>query len=597
MLSIHQNSYHTYLSLNPFLSLAVCSLSAVKISHIFSRQIQALNLSKQHIQYVKRIFFIVLQLSATFSSLTYPTASAIFFGAACISSIAASLRIQKPVSVPLSFKKEQFSESSLPLSVIHQIISYTEYEENPVTRFKMLANVAKSNRMLYVAAQMERAKILNDHPEIPAIELFHSFEDIVHFAQTYNVTKLNLSKLQLNNEQIERLTSQLIDLTHLDLQDCQEINDESLQIISLRLQKLTYLNLFHCTNISTIGIQTLSSFKNLTDLNISACGGVNDTSLQVLAPNLKKLESLHLRISKDVTEIGIKALISFTNLTELDLADCLGVNDTSLQFITPHLKNLKKLNLHRTKNLHSSGIQALASLTHLTDLDLSFNTSVDDLSFQRIAPRLTQLTKLNISHCSNLSSEGIKTLAHFRNLTDLLMYGNTLVNDESLQVMMPALTNLKVLNMQDCASITFQGIQTLASLANLTTLDISRCFHLNRGSLQVILPSLKNLTFLNISYCNNFDLRDFSAIRSLKKLMTLKMSNCDGVNRRSLTEIIPHLKHLKELDIGNCKNVRMKSLETMSTHCPNLSYLSIWNCPKLQVPKVQLLFPKARIIF
>lgn len=625
---IFSTTLYPYLSVNPLFSFAACSYSALKISQIFIKQAYLRNLSREQVSKTKKIIFFTIQLTAVITSVTYPTGSIIVLMALHITVFAFSRFFQKP-----------FVPSQLPA----EDISHVKENQNPFLRFKMLEGDAKCHPMLHFAIQTEKAKILNNHPTICTLACFGSFEEMIQFAKTYKVHKLNLSKTRLSDNQIEILTHHLPHLSHLNISDS-HLDDLKLERLTSHLSKLTYLNLNYCQSITSIGFQTLTSLtsltrletegcqgfensnlqaiatslsklhhlniswcckldstgiqallflKDLSHLNISGSEGVDDSSLNAISPHLINLTYLNISDCKNVGNLGIQALISFKHLAHLIMSDCDGIDDASLKVITTHLTNLTELNIELCRNIGLSGIKNLVSLKNLTHLILP--ACCHDASLYILAFHLVKLTYLDISFCHRITALGIQALTPLKNLTQLNLSGCSKIDDSTLEMIASQLVKLTHLNLSYCKNVTPKGIQALASLKNLNQLNLSHCKRIDDVSLRMMISHLTSLTELNMSECSKLTASGIQALASLKNLLHLDLSYCDGIDDMSLQTVTSHLKRLVILNLDGCTNISTEGIKSIATSCLYLFQLTIEDCPQIDIARVQSFFPKTQI--
>lgn len=90
------------------------------------------------------------------------------------------------------------------------------------------------------------------------------------------LTALNLSDGNLNNESLATLCSRMIRLNSLRL--VQQLNLTALRGIE-NLFRLTLLNVAGCVNLSDSGIRPVTSLSNLQDLDIVCCVFHSDLSV------------------------------------------------------------------------------------------------------------------------------------------------------------------------------------------------------------------------------------------------------------------------------------------------------------------------------
>ncbi|CAL8101041.1 unnamed protein product [Orchesella dallaii] len=145
-------------------------------------------------------------------------------------------------------------------------------------------------------------------------------------------------------------------------------------------------------------------------------------------------------------EYLMKCIPCLTNLISLDLGNCSSlVNNEMVQTIIIHLKRLVNL------NLEAAGISDLA----LTSSTLEEQTGVDELKLNQATclpnlSNLTDLQRLNLSHCKNLSD--LTWLTAFR---------------------LPSLVSL---NLSNCSALSKKGILSIVSnCRNLENVILIHC--------------------------------------------------------------------------------------------------------------------------
>jgi hypothetical protein len=95
---------------------------------------------------------------------------------------------------------------------------------------------------------------------------------------------------------------------------------------------------------------------------------------------------------------------------------------------------------------------------------ISWDLEVDDTKLITIANGLPQLQSLNISHCGNITDEGIRALAtgcpQLQSL-NISHCGN--ITDEGIKALATGCTQLQSLDISGCVNITDTGIRALAT--------------------------------------------------------------------------------------------------------------------------------------
>jgi hypothetical protein len=153
----------------------------------------------------------------------------------------------------------------------------------------------------------------------------------------------------------------------------------------------------------------------------------------------KPVVRVSLAFQKKVTDEDLKALVPFTELTELDLQST-AVTSAGLKHLAP-LKNLAKLNLNATE-MSGTGLKDLAAF-----------------------PKLTTLSLYSASH----TEKSLKELAHVKTLTSLVVSDALFDLKDSVLKEWSALKNLRSLKLHG-PNITDEGLQAIAELSELTEL-------------------------------------------------------------------------------------------------------------------------------
>lgn len=113
------------------------------------------------------------------------------------------------------------------------------------------------------------------------------------------------------------------------------------------------------------------------------------------------------------TDSDLERLTSFKYLTRLGLGNCPNFTGTGLAFLAG-ADNLKVLDIAESA-INDDGLQSVARLENLSDLDLSFNTRITDEGLKHLVG-LKNLEQLDLESCEAITDEGIKTIARIFSL-------------------------------------------------------------------------------------------------------------------------------------------------------------------------------------
>jgi hypothetical protein len=213
------------------------------------------------------------------------------------------------------------------------------------------------------------------------------------------------------------------------------------------------------------------------------------------------------------------------------------------------LTNLTKLRVSYCSNVTAV---SLSLLTGLTSLSVRGNKTIDDETLEN----LTSLRHLDVSECFNMHGEFLGATPNMESLTA----SNTNFDDRRITSSLSALTKLDVSN-----NLIFTG-QTLHLLTRLRSLRAYSCPEL-RGD---AIASLTTLEQLNVSGCRNLDYPTLMSLTRLTKLEAQWCPNFNNATFRSLTL-------LTELNVRGTASVSDELF--INTCFPQLVYLDVAHCP------------------
>jgi len=224
----------------------------------------------------------------------------------------------------------------------------------------------------------------------------------------------------------------------LDLSNCYNITDEGLSHVLQKGSHLTSLNISFLSQILGTCFSS-HNLKSLTYFNMTHCKHIDDKALEQFLIHIEKLQSLHLRRCKGITELGIFFIAQNCRfLQTLDVADCSHVQfDKCLKYLA-------------------------SSCRELTGLNMSFCTRTSKTGFYDLSLGQQNFKSLNLSYCLQITDSIIR---HFTlsigGLQYLSLRGCSKITDATalhLAMMSPDLTEVDV---SCCNQITTLAIETL----------------------------------------------------------------------------------------------------------------------------------------
>lgn len=282
-----------------------------------------------------------------------------------------------------------------------------------------------------------------------------------------NIVDVDFRGTEIDDQSLAPLTG-LTKLRSLNLGDT-AITDAALETVG-KLTTLTNLDLRGC-EVTDAGVASLGELTNLKALRFSGKSGktdVTDDSMPTIAKltNLKVLALDFLNFAASAE--GLEQLGGLGEMSELYIGKTL-VNDESLAVIADKFPKLKKLRAAASQ-VSDAGLESIARMTALEELDLSENSQIFDDGLKHLAS-MTQLKKLNLWRVQ-VTDEGVKHLAGLTNLAWLNLDNVGYLSDEGL-VYLKGMNSLKFLHLGSTA-ITDAGLPSLKPLTSLDDLKVTR---------------------------------------------------------------------------------------------------------------------------
>ena len=287
----------------------------------------------------------------------------------------------------------------------------------------------------------------------------------------------NVSKLECRGCLRLKIVFGLKNIIYLDIS-----NNFNLKLNIEDSSKLEYL-LYSSSNIYSNSIfnNNISSFKNISNINISNCNNIIDISI---LSNVKELN-----ISKCY---NIKDISSLKNVKSLNICYCYGIEDIT------SLKNIKYL--YAVGCINISKIPKFSK--NLNVIYLSTGYLIDCRNF---------------IDCINLKKFNLSNSLFVENLSSI----SYLLNKKSFQ------NRLVKVNLSNCTNLI-----DVSSLSNITKLNLSHCSEVRDVN------CLKNVKYLNLSNC--IKIKDVSMLGNVFKLNLshTKISDVSKLGNNNILNLI-----------------------------------------------------------
>nr|XP_009941899.1 PREDICTED: LOW QUALITY PROTEIN: F-box/LRR-repeat protein 13 [Opisthocomus hoazin] len=419
------------------------------------------------------------------------------------------------------------------------------------------------------------------------------------------------------------------------------------QIVVNTLQKwrpyVIRLNLQGCYSLHWPSFKSISECKNLQDLNISECQGLNDESMRLISEGCRALLYLNLSYT-DITDGALRLLSSsFPNLQYLSLAHCRKFTDKGLLYLGSGrgCHKLIYLDLSGCIQISVDGFRNIANgCSGIQDLLINNLPTLTDRCIQALVEKCQQIKSVVFLDSPRLSDTTFKALAECK-LVKVSIEGNNQITDLSFKLMSKRCPYIRHIHMVDCQRITDAGLMTISPLkhilvlnvadcrrisdegvrplvqgssgAKLRELNLTSCIHVTDASVTEIAQRCHELTYLNLRHCENVTDAGIEALGSMSSLISidisgtsisdmglralghhgkikeLSVSECKNISDTGIQEFCKGTKHLEYFHASCCPQLTDEAVKAVAFHCHRLTSASIAGCPKMTDTCIQYL--------
>ncbi|KFQ29905.1 F-box/LRR-repeat protein 13, partial [Mesitornis unicolor] len=376
------------------------------------------------------------------------------------------------------------------------------------------------------------------------------------------------------------------------------------------------LNLRGCSSLHWPSFRSISECKNLQDLNLSECQGLNDESMRLISEGCRALLYLNLSYT-DITNGTLRLLSSFPNLQYLSLAHCRKFTDKGLLYLGSGkgCHKLIYLDLSGCIQISVEGFRNIANgCSRIQDLLINKMPTLTDRCIQALVEKCQQIVSVVFLDSPHLSDTTFKALAGCK-LAKVSIEGNNQITDLSFELMskccpyirhihladcrkitdaglkmISPLEHILVLNVADCIRISDEGVRPFvqgSSGAKLRELNLTNCIGLTDASVTEIAQRCHELTYLSLRYCENVTDTGIEALGNMSSLISIDISGT-GVSDMGLRALGRH-GNIKELSISECKNISDTGIQEFCKGTKYLERCCLSCCPQLTDETVKAL--------
>ncbi|XP_048015444.1 dynein regulatory complex subunit 6 isoform X1 [Megalobrama amblycephala] len=336
------------------------------------------------------------------------------------------------------------------------------------------------------------------------------------------------------------------------------ITDQTVERI-LRAHRVYVIsvNLCGCTMVQGLSFRRISQCRNLQELNLSECLNVNDENMKMILEGCHSLLYLNLAFTH-ITNATIRVLSRCClTLRSLNLAYCMGFSDKGLQYLTTGkgCHRLSHLDLSGCSQISVDGFTYVAeACSSLQQIVLDDLPTLTDTCLQVLVSKCRSLTVISLLDSPFVSDVAFKTIAEVISLTKIQIEGNERMTDSSLKALCRSSLKLSEVHVSDCPRMTDASLKSLGSLTKLCKLNISGCI---------------KVTDMGIHYITEG--------QSAVELRELDLSYCPKVTDLSLKRITQRCSNLTHLTVCFCENLTDNGFECLDK-CASLVSLDITGC-------------------
>ncbi|KAH0616477.1 hypothetical protein JD844_027599 [Phrynosoma platyrhinos] len=313
------------------------------------------------------------------------------------------------------------------------------------------------------------------------------------------------------------------------------------------------LNLRGCSTLHWLTFKSIGQCSNLQELNVSECQGLNDELMRLVSEGCPAL--LYLNLSHtDITNGTLRLLPrGFPNLQYLSLAYCRKFTDKGLQYLGSGrgCHKLVYLDISGCLQITVEGFRNIAnSCSGIQYLTIHEMPTLTDRCVQALAEKCKQIVSVEFNESPHVSDTGFKALAECK-LVKMKIEGSNRVTDQGFRVVSKFWPQMKHICVADCQKITDVALKLIAPLDHIIILNLSHCIRISDAGIK---------SFVDGS--------------SGSRIRELILSNCSYVTDSAVLKIAQRCPNLIYLNLCHCRAVTDAGIETLIL-ISSLAYINI----------------------
>ncbi|XP_031281261.1 disease resistance protein At4g27190-like [Pistacia vera] len=408
-----------------------------------------------------------------------------------------------------------------------------------------------------------------------AVQVVFQLEGVVAEGRQHKLSFPSLKNLQLKFlEKLEGLCmglslTSLRNLTNLEVDSCSRLRYIFSATLARNMMQLKYLHVSECAELEQIiaveeeedqaflnNNLQSETFQNLLKVRIKSCSKLKCLFPTTIARGLQQLEELYVEDSVQLEEV----------FGHKDVAAIM----EDEEIVLPQLNYLTLKALPSLTNFFCHFI--FPSLRKLEVEDCGATVSIFSLTRgERVHADKKKLRVLRIDDCNNLCG-GISLFScGFNNLEYLSIWncgvkvvfqlGDLAVDGQSHQLSFPSLKNLELRGLKELEGLC-NGSKHVLSLQNLTTLNISYC------------PRLTHI--FSITFARNMMQLETLSVEGCMELQQIVVEDDDGDHLQSL------FPNLSKIDVKWCDKLKCVLPITMARGLQQLKVVTVVSANQLE---------------
>lgn len=397
-------------------------------------------------------------------------------------------------------------------------------------------------------------------------------EDVRHRNATFS--KLVLRRARRGSEMLALITGHFGHvITQVDISDSSVVDARWLTALAAECPTITQITAARCCRITDRGVEILAKKKGvfLRALSVAGCREVSDDGVEFLTKYCTGLRCLDLRGCPRVRDRSVYALGALKGLEEIALDGCAEVSDGAVRHMFTNVTRLKSLSIKGCTNITEEGLRFMNEMpvpwgtrkhnncAQLEAFHVGYNNYISDefiMSLPVICPHLhilevvecplvggddamgkvgglLELVDVTLESLPRVSDQGVRQLfcdLPRRSLENLSLAGCMKVTDVSLKLIAKNARGLRQLRLDRSVSVTDRGLNYLTKgLTRLTVLQATHLGMISDEGVRLIARRCLKLTELDVSHCLGLTPACLPALRRLRRLEFLGLTNCQGL--------------------------------------------------------------------